>query len=93
MLISAGVGALSTLKMLADSSWACSKSIPVLSGPSDDIIQIDELDAIGIHVGLELCSRDTQLDHTIFGGKMKIPYYASIMPYVKATDYVQIMLA
>jgi len=50
----------------------------VLSEPSDDIIKVDELDAIGIDVGLELCSHDTQLDHTILRGK--IPYYASIMP-------------
>jgi len=40
--------------------------ISVLSGPSDDIIQVDELGAIGIHIVLELCSRDTQLDLAIF---------------------------
>ena len=47
----------------------------VLSGPSDDIIQIDELDAIGINVVLYLScasSRDMQLDHTIFKGKSHI---------------------
>jgi len=63
---SAGVRALSTFKLLADSCYACSKSITVLSGPSDDAIQVDELKAIGIYVVLKLCSRDTQLDHTLF---------------------------
>ena len=82
ILISAGKGVLSTFKILADFCWACSKSISVLSGPSYNIVQVDELDSIGIHVGLELCSCDTQLDHTIFGGK--IPYYASIMPWRKS---------
>ena len=63
---SAGIRALSTFKILADSCYACSKSITLLSGPSDDAIQVDELKAIGIYVVLKLCSRDTQLDHTFF---------------------------
>ena len=37
-------------------------SVP--SGPSDDIIQVDELNAIGIHEVLELCSCDMQLEHS-----------------------------
>ena len=36
-------------QMLADS---CSQLIPVLLGPSDDVIQVDELDAIVIHMVL-----------------------------------------
>ena len=55
-----------------------------VSGPSGDIIQVDELDAIGIiyiHLVLELCSHDMQLDHTLFG---EIPYYISIMPWFKS---------
>jgi len=44
------IGALSTFKMLAGSRWTCSESISVLSGPSGDVIQVDELNAIGINV-------------------------------------------
>ena len=52
--------------MLSDS---CSESISVLSQPSDDDIQVDKLDAIGIyiHVLLELLMRNTQHDHTPLG--------------------------
>jgi len=35
--------------------------------PSDNVIQVNEFDAFGIHVVLELCLRDTQLGHTNFG--------------------------
>ena len=63
---------LSTFKMLADSCRACSQLIPVLSGPLDDVIQVDELDAICIHMVLELC---------FFGENPT--YYASIIPRLK----------
>ena len=81
--ISAGFGVLSTFKMLADSCWACSNLISVLSGPSDDVIQVNELNAIGtyVYMVLKLCSHGTQLHHTLF---WKIPYYASIMPRFKS---------
>jgi len=59
----------------------------VLSGPSDDIIQVDELDAIGIHVVLELCSCDMQLDHTNFLGKSHI--MLALCHDLKAADYAQ----
>ena len=73
ILISAGVGALSSIfKVLAEflqtQCWACSQLISVLSGPSDDIIQVDELDANCIHMVLELCLRDMQIHHTLFLG-------------------------
>ena len=61
----------------------------MLPGPLDDVIQVDELDAIGIHMVLELCSCDTQLGHTPFFFFGKIPYYSSIMPQFKAADYAQ----
>jgi len=48
--ISAGIDALCAFKMLADFCWACSELISVLLGPSDDVIQVDELDAIGIYI-------------------------------------------
>ena len=87
ILISAGVSTLSTFKMLADSCWACSNSMSVLSGPSDNIIQVDELDAIGIHVVIKLCSRDTQLDHTNFSGKSHI--ILALCHAFEAADYAQ----
>ena len=70
--MSAGIGALSTLKMLADS---CYKPVDICSlGSSDDVIQVDELDAICIHMVLQLWSHDMQLEYTLFLGK-----YASII--------------
>ena len=59
----------------------------MLSGPSDDVIQVDELDAIGKHVVLELCSRDTQLDHTLFFGKSRL--MLALCHDLKAADYAQ----
>ena len=59
----------------------------MLSGPSDDIIQVDELDVNGKHVVLELCSRDLQLDHTIFLGKSHI--MLALCHNLKAADYAQ----
>ena len=41
----------------------------MLSGPSDDIIQVDELDGNCIHMVLELCLHDMLPDHTLFLGK------------------------
>ena len=59
----------------------------MLSGPSDDIIQVDELNVNGKHVALELCSRDVQLDHTIFLGKSHI--MLALCHNLKAADYAQ----
>ena len=59
----------------------------MLSGPSDDIIQVDELDAIGIHVVFEPCSCDTQFDHTNFSGKFHIMLV--LCHVLKAADYAQ----
>ena len=59
----------------------------VLSGPSDNIIQVDELDAIGIHVVIKLCSRDTQLGHTNFSGKSHI--ILALCHAFEAADYAQ----
>jgi len=59
----------------------------VLSGPSDDIIQDDELDAIGKHMVLELCSRDMQLDRTYFSGKSHT--MLALCHDLKAADYAQ----
>jgi len=58
----------------------------VLSGPSNDVIQVDELDAIGIHI-LELCSLDTQLGLTLFSGKSH--FMLALCHDLKAADYVQ----
>ena len=58
--------------------------ISVLSGPSDDVIQVDELSAIGI---LELCSHDMQLDHTFFGENPI--FMLAICHDLKAADYAQ----
>jgi len=53
---------------IQDTSWFLLSllriDISAFSGPSDNIIQVDELNAIGIHMVLELCSHDMQLDHT-----------------------------
>ena len=59
----------------------------MLSGPSDDVIQVDELYAICIHMVLELCSRDTQLDHTLSSGKSCIRL--ALCHDIKAADYAQ----
>jgi len=87
--ISAGVGALSIFKMLANSCWACSDLISVLSGPSDDVIQVVELNAIGmnIHVVLKLWSRGMQLDHTLFF--QKSCFMLALCHDLKAADYAQ----
>ena len=66
---------------IQDASWFCSKSISVLSRPSDGIIQVDELDVIGIHAVLKLCSHDIhQLDHTSFSGKFSSLVRLSTIP-------------
>ena len=67
--ISAGISALNTFKMLANSCWACFKLISVLSGPSENVIPVDELGVIGIsiHIVLELCSHSIQINHTFLG--------------------------
>ena len=72
--------------MLADS---CSASISVFSGPSDDVIQVDELYAIGIyiHVVLELWLHDIQLDHTFHWGKSCI--MLALCDELKAANYAQ----
>jgi len=59
----------------------------MLSGPSDNIIQVDGLDAIGMHVVLEQCSRDMQRDHTNFLGKSHI--MLALCHVLKAADYAQ----
>jgi len=59
----------------------------VLSGPSDDVIQVDELDAIVTHMVRELCSHGTQLDHTFFPEKS--PIRLALCHDLKAADYAQ----
>ena len=88
MLISAGVGALSTFKMVADSCWVCSQLISVLLWPSDDIIQGGELDAIWV---LELWWHDIQLELTLFSSKSRI--VLALRHDLKAADYLKIMMA
>ena len=86
---SAGISALRTFKMLAGFCWACSKSISVHSGPSDNIIQVDELNGIGIHVILKPCIIFSSLssnindvqssgdsDYTTMTAIMEIPFWA-----------------
>jgi len=79
----------STFKMIGDSCWACLELISVLSVTSDDIIQVDELSAIGIylHVVLKLCLCGTQFGHTLFSGKSHT--MLALCCDFKAADYTK----
>jgi len=59
----------------------------MLSGPSDDVIQVDEPDAICIHMVLKLRSCDMQLEHTLFSRKSHI--MLALCHNLKAADYAQ----
>jgi len=76
-----------------------SESISVLSGPSDDIIQVDELDTIGIYIQvvLELCShygknniKSCPVSYVPVHLTIYI-YYARIVPFGSRIDHFRMM--
>ena len=75
---------------IQDASWFLLSLLQIkISAFRTDVIQVDELEAIGmyIHMVLELCSRDTQFDHTHFSGKSCL--MLALCCDIKAADYAQ----
>ena len=71
---------------IQDASWFLLSllQINISAIRPSDVMQVNEFDAIGIHMVFKLCLHNTgtQLDHTLFWGK--IAYYATIMPLFKS---------
>ena len=72
---------------IQDASWFLLRLLQIkISAFRTDVIQVDELEAIGIyiHMVLEPCSCDTQLDHT-----RKSCIMLALCCDLKAADYAQ----